>query len=210
MTVYREPPTGSNMGTRLVTVATFDQVVQARMAADALRAGGIDAAVADAETVSMDWLLSNAIGGIKVQVRDEDADQAVAELSRTFGEGGEGFGARPAAAAADGASDAPADDEPDPNAGPPLDFRLGPEDEIPPPPSPYSRDGYARRVVLASWLGIVFPPAWFVAFYFFLNALFGEGELSGRGRFNLVLAVVVLLVGMPLAYIFFMMLAFGL
>ena len=196
------------MGTRLMTVATFDQVVQAQMAADALRAGGIDAVVSDAEIVSMDWLLGQAVGGIKVQVRDEDADRAVTELNWAFGEGGEGFGAPPAAA--DAAPDTRADDEPGPDATPPPDFRLGPEDEISPPPSPYSRDGYARRVVLTSWLGIVFPPAWFVAFYFFLNALFGEGELSGRGRFNLVLAVVVLLVGMPMAYIFFMMLAFGL
>ena len=52
------------MSTKLVTVATFDQVVQAQMAADALRAAGIDAVVTDAEVVSMDWLLGQAVGGI--------------------------------------------------------------------------------------------------------------------------------------------------
>ena len=49
------------MGTKLVTIATFDQVVMAQMAADALRAGGIDAIVTDAEVVSMDWLLGQAV-----------------------------------------------------------------------------------------------------------------------------------------------------
>lgn len=40
MSVYREPRVGSNMGIRLVTVATFDRVVQAQLAADTLRAAG--------------------------------------------------------------------------------------------------------------------------------------------------------------------------
>ncbi|HYH63765.1 MAG TPA: hypothetical protein VD866_03610, partial [Urbifossiella sp.] len=93
------------MGTKLVTVATFDQVVMAQMAADALRAGGIDAVVTDAEVVSMDWLLGQAVGGIKVQVRDEDAERAVAELGRKFGDDGEGFGDEEPGA--DDAADAP-------------------------------------------------------------------------------------------------------
>jgi len=86
----------------------------------------------------------------------------------------------------------------------------GPEDEIPPPPSPYSRDGYARRLVLTAWVGMVLPPVWFVALYFLMNALFGEGELTGRGRFCLILAAVVMLIGLPMAYIFLQMLRYGL
>lgn len=188
------------MGTKLVTIATFDQVVQAQMSADALRAVGIDAVVADAEVVSMDWLLGQAVGGIKVQVRDEDADRAVAELDRAFGAGGERFAAPPPDAA----------DAAGPDAEPRPTFELGPEDEIPPPPSPYSRDGYARRLVLTAWVGMVFPPVWFVALYFLMNALFGEGELTGRGRFCLILAAVVMLIGLPLAYIFLQTLRYGL
>ena len=187
------------MGTRLVTIATFDQVVQAQLSADALRAAGIDAVVADAEVVSMDWLLGQAVGGIKVQVREEDADRAVGELERAFGAGGERFDAPPPDAA----------DAAEPDAEPRPTFELGPEDEIPPPPSPYSRDGYARRLVLMAWVGIILPPAWFVAFYFFLNALFTEGELTARGRFCLILAAVVLLFGMPMSYVFFFTLRYG-
>lgn len=183
------------MGTRLVTVATFDQVVQAQMAADALRAAGIDAAVSDAELVSMDWLLGQAVGGIKVQVRDEDADRAVGELNRTFGEHGEGFGGPPAAPGGEPAPEFTTDENDEPVPVP--DFRLGPEDAIPPPPDPYSRDGYARRAALVVWLTGIVPPAWFFAVYYFLNAAFGEGELSPRGRFNLILAGVVIALAPP-------------
>ena len=35
----------------------------------------------------MDWLLSNAVGGIKVQVREEDAERAAAILAKEFGDG---------------------------------------------------------------------------------------------------------------------------
>lgn len=59
------------MGKRLVTIATFDQPTPAHLAKNALDEAGIQATVADASLVSMDWLLSNAIGGIKVQVWDE-------------------------------------------------------------------------------------------------------------------------------------------
>src|SRR5436190_18581355 len=99
------------MGTKLVTIATFDQVVMAQMAADALRAGGIDAVVTDAEVVSMDWLLGQAVGGIKVQVREDDAERAVAELGRKFGDDGEGFGAE----AGEGDDEA---DKPEPDDAP--------------------------------------------------------------------------------------------
>ena len=52
---------------------------------------GIAAAVTDESLVAMDWLLSNAVGGVKVQVWDEDAEKAVQLLESRFGERGEGF-----------------------------------------------------------------------------------------------------------------------
>lgn len=185
------------MGTRLVTIATFDQVVLARMAADTLRDAGIDAVVADAELVSMDWLLGQAVGGIKVQVRDEDADRAVEELNRAFGEDGAGFGAAvPPAGVADATEPEVTTDEDD-RPVPVPDFRLEPEDQIPPPPDPYSRDGYARRAALVVWLTGVFPPAWLVAVYYAWNAAFAEGDISPRGWFHLALAGLVILTMPP-------------
>lgn len=77
------------MGTRLVTIATFDQAAQARMAKNVLDEAGIRVAVSDETLVAMDWLLSNAVGGIKVQVWEEDADRAVELLEQKLGSGAE-------------------------------------------------------------------------------------------------------------------------
>jgi hypothetical protein len=156
------------------------------MAADSLRAAGIDAALADAETVSMDWLLSNAIGGIKVQVREEDAERAVAELGRRFGEDGEGFGAD------DEEPEVEEDDRPTPPE---------PGDEPDPPAAPVSRDDYARRLVLAAVFGLVIPLLWFYAVYLFLNAAFGEGSLTEYGRNKLFVGTFVLALGFPVVLI---------
>ncbi|QDU18588.1 hypothetical protein [Urbifossiella limnaea] len=176
------------MGTKLVTIATFDQVVMAQMAADALRAGGIDAVVTDAEVVSMDWLLGQAVGGIKVQVREDDAERAVVELGRKFGDDGEGFGAE----YDEGADEPEPDDEPEPAAGC--------EDEPEPAAAPVgSRDEYARRLVLAAVFGLLLPPLWFYAVYLFLNAAFGEGELSDYGRNKLFIGTFVLALGFPMS-----------
>ena len=60
----------------LVTVATFSTPHEAHIARNALDAAGIRAVVTDGETVAMDWLLSNAIGGVKVQCRRMDAERA--------------------------------------------------------------------------------------------------------------------------------------
>ena len=53
------------MSDRLVTIATFDEPVKARIAANVLNEAGIRVAVNDETLVAMDWLLSNAVGGVK-------------------------------------------------------------------------------------------------------------------------------------------------
>src|SRR5262245_48491290 len=73
------------MSGRLVTIATFDQPAKARLAQNELTAAGIRATVADESTVALDWLLGNAIGWVKVQVLEEDAERAVAVLEETLG-----------------------------------------------------------------------------------------------------------------------------
>jgi hypothetical protein len=45
-----------------------------------LESEGFSPILADAETVDMDWLLSNAVGGIKVQVPKAEVEQARAAL----------------------------------------------------------------------------------------------------------------------------------
>ncbi|HVK16195.1 MAG TPA: DUF2007 domain-containing protein [Fimbriiglobus sp.] len=71
---------------RLTTVASFDLAAKAELARNVLEEAGIDAVLTDAEIVAMDWLISNAVGGIKVQVREEDAERAAEVLAGEFGE----------------------------------------------------------------------------------------------------------------------------
>jgi hypothetical protein len=56
------------MSERLVTVSTFNDPIAAAMAKNFLESEGIPAVLMDETAVATDWLLSNAIGGIKLQV----------------------------------------------------------------------------------------------------------------------------------------------
>ena len=160
------------MTTRLVTIATFDEGAKARIAQNVLEAAGIKAAVADEGIVAMDWLLSNAVGGVKVQVREEDDERAVQELNATIGQD----------------DDAPVDldaltaeaeaESPDETA--PPSSETGEADT-----APESREETARRMVFTSLLSVFLPPVAFYSLYLFMVAFFGEGELSSRGRLNL-------------------------
>ncbi len=69
---------------QLVTVASYSFTYQAEAAKMHLDAEGIPAFLADAETVTMDWLLGNAIGNIKVQVPRGMADAAKGILEKHF------------------------------------------------------------------------------------------------------------------------------
>jgi hypothetical protein len=63
---------------KLVTIAAFDTPVKASILASRLEAEGIECFLADAETIAVHALLSAAIGGVKVQVREPDAMRAAA------------------------------------------------------------------------------------------------------------------------------------
>jgi hypothetical protein len=60
----------------LIVVRSFSQPHEAHLACSALQAAGLAATVADANIVAMDWLYSNAVGGVKVLVRAEDESAA--------------------------------------------------------------------------------------------------------------------------------------
>ncbi|VTU01766.1 Phosphoenolpyruvate synthase OS=Vibrio sp. B183 GN=IX95_08425 PE=4 SV=1: DUF2007 [Gemmataceae bacterium] len=188
------------MGKKLVTIATFDQAAQARLAKNALDAAGVQATVTDESLVAMDWLLSNAIGGIKVQVWDEDAERAVAVLNETLGDPETGTEVSPEELAAQAEAAEPDDAEGPPEPEP----AAAPEDQYAPVSE---RDEYARRLVFTSWLGLMFPPFAFYAFYLFLNAAFGEGVLSPRGRYNLLVGGLIVIptfaLGLILLKLFF-------
>ena len=59
-----------------VTVASFSQPIEAHLARTKLESEGIPCIVGDENLIRVDWLLSNAVGGVKLKVPAHAADQA--------------------------------------------------------------------------------------------------------------------------------------
>lgn len=59
-----------------IAVASFSQPVEAHLARTKLESEGIPCVVQDEHLVRVDWLLSNAVGGVKVMVPAWDAEAA--------------------------------------------------------------------------------------------------------------------------------------
>ena len=180
------------MSQRLVTVARFDIPPKAHIAINALEEAGIRCVVQDEQFVAMDYLLNLAVGGIKVQVWEENAERSAAIL--------EGIDRR----------HGPADDEePDgrevatnsqENAGPAAAEAA--TDEL---PTDDTRDRYARRAVLAALCSIlVAPVAWYSA-YLLLMTAFTEGRLSSSRWFGILFAVILTPFAMLLSPIWLVM-----
>jgi hypothetical protein len=64
------------MSNDFVTVATTSTPTEASLIRNHLEAEGIRVFLSDEAAVGMAWYLGNAIGGVKVQVADEDAERA--------------------------------------------------------------------------------------------------------------------------------------
>lgn len=69
------------MPDRLVTIGAYSTPFEASLVRGRLEAFDIDATLVDAETVSVNWLWSNLLGGIKVQVPESDVEEALHLLS---------------------------------------------------------------------------------------------------------------------------------
>ncbi|MBX3256507.1 MAG: DUF2007 domain-containing protein [Chitinophagaceae bacterium] len=59
-----------------VTVASFDNYIEANIVLGKLQNEGIEAFLKDEYTVTIDPILTNAIGGIKLTVMEQDAEEA--------------------------------------------------------------------------------------------------------------------------------------
>ena len=64
------------MTENLVTIGRYSTPYEANMVKSQLESAGIPAFVADEYTVGMNWLYSNALGGVKVQVPEPLASKA--------------------------------------------------------------------------------------------------------------------------------------
>jgi hypothetical protein len=65
----------------LVTLQHFRDIPEALLAKGKLESAGIECVLADGNLVRMDWLLSNAIGGIRLQVHEQELESARAVLA---------------------------------------------------------------------------------------------------------------------------------
>ncbi len=59
-----------------VTVRTFWEPVGAHLALAQLESGGVEGVLLDENIVAADWMMANAVGGIKLKVRASDAAEA--------------------------------------------------------------------------------------------------------------------------------------
>ena len=70
----------------LVTVAAFSHVIEADFAKSRLEADGIWCSLADEHIVIMNWMYSNAVGGVKLQVEESNLERAQQLLSEEIPE----------------------------------------------------------------------------------------------------------------------------
>jgi hypothetical protein len=157
------------MTDKLVTVATYTEPTAAHLARQQLEAEGIHCFVGDDTTTGMDWLLGNAIGWVKLQVLESDAERATALLERP---------SQPV-------------EEPPSTAI----VEAGPHGEPPPPrleedeePAENERSKQAGRALRAALFGLLFCPLEFYAFYLLMDVYGAEEPLEGRARRHVMYA----------------------
>ncbi|MBS3803624.1 MAG: DUF2007 domain-containing protein [Oleiphilaceae bacterium] len=64
-----------------VTVGQYTLPFEAHLGKSRLESEGITAIVADEHTISMQWMLSDALGGVRLRVQEEDLSRAEAVLA---------------------------------------------------------------------------------------------------------------------------------
>lgn len=163
---------GSDPGTGMVTVARFTDPVEATMAKNCLEEAGFEVFLADAETVSVAWQLSNALGGIKLQVPELEADQARTVLQEQLvGSAGDREELTREATAT----------TPPPGEGGEED-QLEDDGSDEPETEPTGREQDAERAFRGAVFGLIFIPLQFYASYLLLRVLFSTEILAGRPR----------------------------
>lgn len=68
------------------TVAKFNDITDAHVARSLLEAHDIPAWIAEASHAGLDWRIAGALGGIRLQVEDDRAEEATALLATTSAE----------------------------------------------------------------------------------------------------------------------------
>jgi len=127
----------------MTTIATFGDALEASLARNYLESAGIRSFLADELTMSVAWHLNVAIGGVKLQVDEQDASAAAQMLAERH---------TPIADTADDTDSDPASDDP----AAPLQYESGgePSDEL----AMTAREHAAERAWRGAIFGLFFPP----------------------------------------------------
>lgn len=166
------------MSERFVTVASFDVTYKADLVKTALEEEGIPAIVTDREIVSMDWLLANAVNGVKVQVIEADEQRAVAFIRDLYRGGFDSHRVSDDELVRQALEAGPEEtDGHSPGYAPSAPPAAASADK----PPHNEREEYARRFMLCSVFSLVLPPLVIYAVYLGLNAVFGSGRMSSVG-----------------------------
>lgn len=75
----------------LTVVERFSDVSEAQLAVNFLQANGIEASLRDENLVALNWLLTTAVGGIRLAVPSDQAEEARLLLQRPVIDATEGF-----------------------------------------------------------------------------------------------------------------------
>jgi hypothetical protein len=67
---------------QMVTIRSFPDVMQAWLAKSSLESAGIECCLADDNMVRLDWGISIVLGGVKLQVKPEDAKASIGMLDQ--------------------------------------------------------------------------------------------------------------------------------
>jgi Putative prokaryotic signal transducing protein len=169
-------PTYKSLIPGFTTIATFGNPIEANLAKAAVEREGITAFLADESSANTLWHVAIAIGGIKLQVPEEDAQIALQALADVRAEG-------PASIDLDA-------EEYDRQFGKPE------ADEADWTPNP--REKAADRAFRIAFLAFFFPPAEFYAVWILLDVLFSKDRL---GRAHRRRATIAALISVPSALV---------
>lgn len=161
------------MSDKLVTVARFTDPMQAALARSHLQAAGIRAFLLGESITAIAWHLTNAVGGIRMQVANEDAERANAILSE------------PAHSWPD------ASDHLDSAASDPDGDEQG--DRTAPFEEPSFRDEIAERAFRSAALSWFFPPFHLYTFWLLVKVIASDERMSRRSRNRAIYAALIIL-----------------
>jgi hypothetical protein len=84
------PPPEAAKLSKVVNLRQYMTLPEALLAKSILDSAGIESFLGDQNIIRMDWFLSNALGGVKLRVREEDLEVATALLDQSRADAADG------------------------------------------------------------------------------------------------------------------------